>query len=41
VEYIRCLPFQVFVTGVDRAALPGLEGAGVFHVEQGEVRPVV
>jgi DNA replication and repair protein RecF len=41
VEYIRCLPFQVFVTGVDRGALPGLQGARVFHVEQGEVRPVV
>jgi len=41
VDYIRELPFQVFLTGVDRQVLPGLEDARVFHVEQGEVRPVV
>ena len=39
--YIQELPFQVFLTGVDRESLAGLEDAGVFHVEQGEVRRVV
>jgi len=35
------LPFQVFVTALDRAALPGLVAERTFHVEQGKVAQVV
>ena len=34
-------PFQVFVTALDDAALPGLAPDAKFHVEQGRVRRVV
>jgi DNA replication and repair protein RecF len=35
------LPFQVFVTALDRTALPGLVAERTFHVEQGKVVQVV
>lgn len=41
VELISEMPFQVFVTALDAGALPGLEPAGRFHVEQGKIHPVV
>lgn len=40
-EYIRELPFQVFITALDDNVLPGLGDARVFHVEQGTVGPMV
>jgi len=40
-DYIAELPFQVFLTALDKAGLARLDDARVFHVEQGEVRRVV
>ena len=40
-DYIRELPFQVFLTGLDRESLSGLKDASMFHVEQGDVRRMV
>lgn len=38
---VAALPFQVFVTALDPAPLAGLAQGRRFHVEQGEIRPVV
>jgi DNA replication and repair protein RecF len=38
---ISALPFQVFITALDAAGLPGLEPARTFHVEQGGFAEVV
>ncbi len=40
-RYVETLPFQVFLTGLDRAALDAVEPERVFHVEQGNVARVV
>ena len=40
-ELIMATPFQVFLTALDGEALPGLEPACTFHVEQGGVHRVV
>jgi len=41
VELIAEMPFQVFVTALDKKALAGLEPAARFHVEQEKIHPVV
>jgi len=41
VELIAEMPFQVFVTALGKDALPGLEPAARFHVEQEKIHPVV
>jgi len=40
-ELIAESPFQVFVTALDAAALPGFQAEARFHVEQGKVHRVV
>ncbi|MEJ2513892.1 MAG: DNA replication/repair protein RecF [Gammaproteobacteria bacterium] len=39
--YVRTLPFQVFLTGLDQRVLDAVEPDRVFHVEQGQVAQVV